>query len=66
MARLRAAAVDLQRAQKDIDDARERRDRLIWQAVDEGASYRAIGDAARLYASGIVKVLARRHHWQED
>jgi hypothetical protein len=62
--RLRAAAVDLQRAQKDVDDARERRDRLIWESIDEGHSYRAIGDAARLYASGIVKVLARRHTWQ--
>lgn len=66
LTRLASAAIDLQRATKDLDDARERRDRLIWQAVDEGLAYRAIADAARLYASGVVKVLARRSAWQQE
>jgi len=40
--------------------ATARRDRLVCQMHDQGASYRAIAEAAGLSAAGVRRIVARR------
>lgn len=63
--RLRAAAKDLATAEGKVADAREVRDRLIVEARDtEGLSIRAIGAAAGVSDSSVMKVLTGSSRFQ--
>ena len=58
---LTAAAAGCARAEKRLAAARDKRDRLIVAAADQGIQYRAIAAAVALSPAGVVRVLAIPH-----
>ncbi len=49
------------RAAKTVTEAAERRDDLIRQAADEGASIRTIAHATGLTRSSVHRIITRQH-----
>ena len=52
-------AAALPSAAEDLEEARNRRDRLIVQALDEGASLREVAALVNLTGAGVSKIRDR-------
>lgn len=64
--RLRVAAGEVERQQLALADAKERRDRLIFEANDSGISTRHIAGAVGMSQPGVMHILTRPQSWFAD
>lgn len=66
LTRLQAAAGDVERQTRALLDAKERRDRLIFEANDAGESTRRIAGAVGMSQPGVMHILSRPQPWFAD
>lgn len=64
--RLKAAAGEVARQQLALLDAKERRDRLIFEANDSGMATRRIAAAVGMSQPGVMHILSRPQPWFAD
>lgn len=64
--RIRRAAADLDRARRNVADCKERRDKAVVAAADEGLTLGTIAGAAGIGRPAVVAILATPHPWLEQ